>query len=165
MKRPGLLSRLKRANRLEITEPSEEICSSYLEKANNCLLSARILLRNELYENSVSEAYYAMYNPLTALLFKIGVKCENHAASIMLLRRIFRRNDLSRIISKAKKERIDKQYYVASKEDFVLTGEIAQEMVKTAEDFLVEMKLFINSMDTLDINRFRERFIGLLKKL
>ena len=165
MKRPGLLNKLKGAKRLEIAEPSEEICTSYLEKANNCLLSAKILLQNNLYENSISEAYYSMYNSLTALLFRTGIKCENHAGSILLLRKVFRRNDLSRAISKAKKERIDKQYYVDSKKDFILTKEIAQEMVKTAEGFLIEMKLFINSMNSSDISRFRESFIELFKGL
>lgn len=165
MKRPGLLSKLKRANRLEIVEPSEEICSSYLEKANNCLLSARILLKNELYENSVSEAYYAMYNSLTALLFKSGIKCENHAGSIILLWKIFRRKDLSKAVSRAKKERIDKQYYVGSANDFSLTEEAAKEMLSAAESFLLEMRLFINSMGTSDISRFMESFIELFKGL
>ena len=73
MKKQNFLSELKRTGKLRIVEPSEEICSSYLEKSNNCLISAKILLKNKLYENSVSEAYYAMYNSLTALLFRTGI--------------------------------------------------------------------------------------------
>ena len=64
----GFLTRLKREGKLSVVEPSEEICSSYLEKADNCLKSASNLLRNDPYENSVSMSYYAMYNSLTALL-------------------------------------------------------------------------------------------------
>lgn len=165
MKKQDFLSKLKKANKLTIVEPSEEICSSYLEKSSNCLISAKILFKNELYENSVSEAYYAMYNSLTALLFRTGIKCENHAGSIILLRKAFERADLSNIISKAKKERIDKQYYVVSKNDFEVTGKIADHMVKTTEDFLIQIKLFIGKMGSLDIVRFRENFTKFFKGL
>lgn len=165
MKKPGFLSKLKKSNKLGAVEPSREICSSYLGKADNCLLSAKILLKNRLYENSVSEAYYAMYNSLTALLFRTGIKCENHAGSIILLKMIFRRADLSRAISEAKKERIDKQYYVASEKDFEITKEIAEEMAKVAEDFLVEMKLFMDGMNSSDAGRFRNEFIKMFRRL
>ena len=85
MKRPGFLSKLKKEGRLELVEPSEEMCTSYLQKAGDCLKSARILLENDLYENSVTMSYYAMYNSLTALLFRVGMKCENHTGSIIVL--------------------------------------------------------------------------------
>jgi uncharacterized protein (UPF0332 family) len=106
------LARLTREGKLEIVEPSEEICSAYLDKAEKSLKSAGILLENGLYENSVSMSYYVMYNSLTALLFKTGIKCENHAGSIILFRRLFKKDNLYKIISFAKKERVDKQYYV-----------------------------------------------------
>ncbi len=89
MKKSNFLSKLKREGKLELIKPSEEICSAYLEKADNCLKSARILLKNELYENSVSMSYYVMYNSLTALLYKTGIKCENHAGSIILFKKLF----------------------------------------------------------------------------
>ncbi len=157
MKKQGILSKLKRAGKLKIVEPSEDICGSYLKKADNCLLSAKILLQNNIYENSVSESYYAMYNSLTALLYRTGIKCENHTASIILLKRLFDRHDLSKIISKSKKERIDKQYYVES-ENFVSTKEAAKNMAETAEKFLVEMKLFIGKTNTANIDIARNKF-------
>jgi uncharacterized protein (UPF0332 family) len=104
MKKPDFLSKLKKDGKLESVEPSEEICSSYLKKADDCLKSAKILLKNDLYENSVSMTYYAMYNSLTALLFKIGIKCENHSGSIIIFRRLFEKEDLYKTISFAKRE-------------------------------------------------------------
>ncbi len=89
-----------------------------------------------------------MYDSLTALLFRVGIKCENHAGSILLFKKLFRRIDLSKIISFAKDERIDKQYYVAS----VLTKESAQYMLRKAEEFLVQMKLIIGKLGTEEIN-------------
>ena len=121
MEKPSFLTKLKNERKLESVEPSGGICSSYIEKANNCLKSAKLLLQSNLFENSVSMSYFSMYNSLTALLFKVGIKCENHAGSILVFKKLFGRKDLFKIISFAKEERIDKQYYVTSEKNFVLT--------------------------------------------
>jgi len=39
MKKQSFLSKLKKECKLELVEPSEEICNSYVEKAENCLKS------------------------------------------------------------------------------------------------------------------------------
>lgn len=158
MKKPSFLSKLKSEGKLELVEPSEEICKSYIGKADNCLKSAKLLLEHNLYENSVSMSYYAMYNSLTALLFKVGIKCENHAGSIILFKKLFGRLDLFKIISFAKEERIDRQYYVTSEKNFVLTKESAEDMVKKAEDFLLKMKLVIAELKNEQVENLRERF-------
>lgn len=158
MKKLSFLSKLKKEGKLELVESSEEICKSYRDKAENCLKSAKLLLEHNLYENSVSMSYYAMYNLLTALLFKCGIKCENHAGSIILFKKLFDRLDLFKEISFAKKERIDKQYYVTSEKNFVLTKESADDMVEKAEDFLVKMKLLITELKNEQIEELRERF-------
>jgi uncharacterized protein (UPF0332 family) len=153
MKRLSFLARLGKQGKLELVEPSNEICSAYLDKAENSLKSARILFENKLYENSVSMSYYTMYNSLTALFFKVGIKCENHAGSLIVFKKLFRRDDLLETICFAKNERIDKQYYV----DSTLTKESAMELVKKAETFLVEMKLLIAGIKTGEINEIRDR--------
>lgn len=158
MKKRSFLSKLKKEEKLELVEPSEEICKSYIEKADNCRRSAKLLLEHNLYENSVSMSYYAMYNSLIALLFKCGIKCENHAGSIILLKKLFGRNDLFKIISFAKEERIDKQYYVAPEKNFVLTKASAEDMVVKAEDFLVKMKLVITELKNEQTENLREKF-------
>ena len=84
MKNNNFLIKLKGEGKLELVEISEEIFYAYQEKSKNCLSSAKILLTNNLYENSVTMSYYAMYNSLLSLLFKTGIKCENHTASILL---------------------------------------------------------------------------------
>lgn len=103
-------------------------------------------------------SYYAMYNSLTALLFKVGVKCENHSGSIILFKNLFGRMDLHKTIKFAKKERVDKQYYV----DFILTKESAVDLIKKAEDFLVKMKLIIKNMGNEDIQKLREKLKDIL---
>ena len=158
MKKPSFLSKLKKEGKLDLVEPSEEICKSYIDKADNCLKSAKLLFQHKLYENSVSMAYYTMYNSLTALFFKCGMKCKNHAGSIILFKKLFGRADLFKMISFAKEERIDKQYYVTSGENFVLTKEPAEDMVTKAEDFLVKMKLVIEDLKNEQIEKLREKF-------
>ena len=158
MKKQNFLNKLKKEVKLEIIDPSEEICSSYLEKANNCLKSTKLLLKNHLYENSVSMAYYTMYNSLTALFFKVGIKCKNHTGLILSFKLLFKKKWLSDTISFAKKERIDKEYYITSKEDFILTEEIVKDMFSKAENFLLHMKLLIQQINLEEIEKIMMKF-------
>ena len=156
------LKKLKRKGIIELVEPSEEMKSSYLIKAENCLKSAKILFQSQLYENSTSEAYYCMYNSLLSLLFKIGVKSENHSASIILFDKLFENKDLVKVISWAKEERIDKQYYVETQQIIKVTKESCNEMILKAEDFLVKIKLFISEAGNEKISSARDSLIELL---
>lgn len=108
MKKINFLKKLCNQGKLELVESSEELKQSYILKSESNLISAKILLNNDKFEESVGLAYYSMYHLLTALLFKIGIKSENHSASIILLKNLF--NHDNKEIFDAKKERIDKQY-------------------------------------------------------
>ena len=162
MKEPTFLKKLKRKGIIELVESSEEMKSSYLIKAENCLKSAKILCQSQLFENSTSEAYYCMYNSLLSLLFKIGIKSENHSASIILFDRLFGNKELVKIISWAKGERIDKQYYVETQQIVKVTKESCNEMILKAEDFLVKMKLLISEVNNEKINSAKSSFVELL---
>ncbi len=150
------LDKLKNEEKLELVEPSEEIKESYSKKSTNCLKSAKLLLQNNLYENSISMSYYAMYNSLMALLFRIGIKCENHGGSILLLKLLFKENELFKLISTAKEERIDKQYYVTTEKDEI-TKEIAEELLNNGEDFILKIKLVIHHLNNDSIDNFRKK--------
>ncbi len=163
MKEIIFLKKLRKTGRLEIVEPSDEVKSSYLLKAENCLKSSKILYQNELYENSISEAYYCIYNSLLSLLFKIGIKSENHSASIILFEKLFGNKELAKIVSWAKEERIDKQYYIETKQVIKLTKESCNEMIIKAEDFLLRLKIIINELGNEKINQIRKSFEELLK--
>lgn len=157
MKKTNFLFKLKQEGKLSLVELSEEICTSYILKSDNSLKSAKILLENKLYDDSTSSSYYAMYNLLTALLFKTGIKCENHAGSILLLKLLFDKIELFDMISKAKEERIDKQYYVTS-EDIKFTEESTRRILIQAEEFTVKMKLAIKTMKNEEITNLRKIF-------
>ncbi|MAG60273.1 DNA-binding protein [archaeon] len=151
------LNKLKKEKKLELVEPSNDICDSYSEKSANCLKSGKLLLENNLYENSIGMSYYAMYNLLLAFLFRVGIKSENHGGSILLLKLLFEKDELYKLISDAKKERIDKQYYVTTEKDEI-TKEIADELVNNAEDFMLKMKLEIKNLNNDYIDELKKNF-------
>lgn len=157
MKKIIFLVKLKQEGKLQLVEPSEEIKQSYLDKSESNLISAKILLNSNRLEESVGLTYYSMYHLLTALFFKIGVKSENHSASIILLQELFRLNNKD--ISEAKTERIDKQYYV----DFKITKEEVQNTIRKAELFNGEILDFISKMNNEQIKSYREKFKELVE--
>ncbi len=155
MKKINFLMKLHKENKLLVVEPSNEVKEAYWQRSNESLSSAKALLKIGNLKDSVALAYYSMYHEILALLFRIGVKSENHAASIILLKEVFQ-IDNSRI-SKAKSERVDKQYYV----DFSVTDEEAKASIKTAEEFISEMHDFIAKLTEEGINSYREKAMQL----
>ncbi len=105
-----------------------------------------------------------MYNSLIALLFKVGIKSETHSGSIIIFDNLFNNKELAEVVSWAKKERIDKQYYVDPKQVTKATKESCDEMIKKAEDFLVKMKLLINEIKNEEITSIRDSFTELFKE-
>ncbi len=157
MKKENFLNKLREEGKLELVEPSKELRQSYLEKSESNLISAKILLNNNRLEEAVSLAYYSMYHALTALLLEIGIKCENHTASIILLKEIFKIDTLD--IWSAKKERVDKQYYT----DFQISKEEVIETIKKAEEFNKKILDFVSKLTNERIKIYRKRLKEILK--
>lgn len=152
MRKADFLSELHGEGKIKLVEPSEEIKESYLEKSESYLASAKLLLHNNKLEEAVSLAYYSMYYSLLALLFRVGIKSENHAASIILLKELFGLDNKK--IYRAKKERIDKQYYVGFK---VAKSDVV-ELIKTAEEFDSEILDFLEKLNNERIVEARNKF-------
>ena len=152
MKTSNFLNKLKKEKKLELIEPSREVRESYLKKSESNLVSAKILLKSNMLEESVSLAYYSMYHILIALLFYVGIKSENHTASIVLLKEVFNIDNFS--IKEAKKERIDKQYYTG----FEIKRKDVEDTIEKAENFISEMIDFISKVNNEDIREYRKRF-------
>ena len=156
MKRIGFLIKLSREGKLQLVEPSENIKESHIRKSESNLSSAKILLGNDKLEESVGLAYYSMYHILLALLFKVGIKSENHSASIILLKEVFLLDEKE--IFNAKRERVDKQYYL----DFTISKKEAEDGVRKAEVFNSKIIDFISKINNEDTADYRKKFIGLL---
>lgn len=152
MKKIKFLSKLKKEEKLALVESSEDIKESYIKKSESSLASSKILLDNDKLEESVALSYYSMYNMLIALLFKVGIKCENHNASIILMKELFNLDNSD--ISSAKTERIDKQYYT----DFKITKQEIIDAIKNAEIFNSKLLGFISKLNNEDIKNYRGKF-------
>jgi len=159
MKKINFLKKLRKEDKLKSIEPSEEVEKSYIEKSESNLISAKILLENNRLEESVSLAYYSMYHILTALFFAVGIKCENHTGSIVLLKDIFNIDNSE--ISFAKSERIDKQYYT----NFHITKKEVIETIQKSEIFRKKLFDFISKLNTEKINAYKSKFNDLLNLL
>ena len=149
------MRKLHKDKALQLVAPSDEIKTAYIRKSESFLASARLLLDNDRFEESVSMAYYSMYYSVLALFFATGIKCENHTAAIILLDDVFDIDGSA--IESAKTERIDKQYYVTS----VPVRDEIVDLIKTAESFDAGL------LDVIDrlTNEKRESFRKKLKAL
>ncbi len=155
MKKINFLIKLAKERKLQAVEPSEEIKEAYLQRSNESLSSAKTLLKIGNLKDAVALAYYTMYHCLLAVLFKIGIKCENHAAAIILLKEVFEIDNVK--ITRAKSERIDKQYYV----DFSVNQEEADNAIAIAEEFINQMTDFIATLSLEKLKEYHNKAIDL----
>lgn len=157
MKRAGFFSKLHAEGALRLVEPSEEMKTAYLKKSGSYLISAKLLRDNGRLEECVSITYYSMYYALLALLFRAGIKCENHSAAIILLKEVFGVGNSE--ISSAKKERVDKQYHVS----FSIIREEVENLILAAERFNSKIMDFTDKLNSEKIKEFRKKTENLLK--
>ena len=156
MKKINFLNKLHSEGKLKLVEPSNEIKDSYIEKSESNLLASKILLERNLLEESISMTYYSMYHITTALFFKCGIKCENHSATIIILKEIF--NIDNNEISTAKEERIDKQYYT----NFHINKQDVLEAISTTEKFNSNIRDFISKISNEKIEQIRKKLLGVI---
>jgi len=152
----SFLKKLVSQDRLRLVEPSLEIRESYIKKSQSNLDSARILLDNIKLEEAIALTYYSMYNSLNALLFSVGIKSENHTASIFLLDYLFEFDNSG--IKSAKDERVDKQYYTNFK---IILDEVIVAL-EEAEKFNYELLNIILKLNKESIDFYRQKFKELL---
>ena len=127
---------------IKIVEPNERLSKSYLEHAKSSLLRAeKDLNDNDLLWSTVA-IYYAEYYALYSFLQRIGIKCENHACSILSVT-LMLGEEKTRTINLHKGKRIDAQYYM----------KVDKEMKVRA--MLQEAKIFVSNFDEI-ISRLTE---------
>jgi uncharacterized protein (UPF0332 family) len=162
MKTREFLAKLKKERKLQIVDASLEISNSYLKKAEKCILASKLLAQEKFYENSISLSYYAIYNSITSLLFRLGIKCENHSVSILFLKILLKRDDLYGIAIRAKKERVKKQYFISEKEEAETLEDSAEQMLNNAKDFITETKMIVENLNLEDISKIRNHLTRLI---
>jgi|SRR3989338_968928 len=102
----------KQKNGIELIESNLNLSQEYLEKAENALKAVNALEGNKEWQ--ISSAYYAMYFSLYAIFMRVGIKCEIHACTIEIMKKILTKyfsNDEIDLLQKSFTARIDAQYY------------------------------------------------------
>jgi len=139
---------------LRMVEPNEILSGSYLEQAKSSLLRAeKDLDDNDLLWSTVA-IYYAEYYALYSFLQKIGVKCENHACSILAVTLLLG-EDKTMTINNHKDKRIDAQYYMKFDQESNVRA-----MLQEAKMFVSDFDEIISNLTELNIRDYREIIIN-----
>ncbi len=146
----SFIARLLQEGRIRLLQPNLDQSRGYLEKSYTSLLSAKALHRIRHFDDATTLTYYSMYNAALAILFKCGIKSENHVGTVMLLRELFGIRVKS--IEDARKERIEKQYYI----DRGATELECMEGLRAAESFNELVRIRAERLTEEDIRMARE---------
>ncbi len=140
---------------IKLTEPNETISSSYLNLAKSSLRRAEVMLKeNDLLWSTVM-LYYAEYYALYAFLVRIGVKCENHSCSILLVKHLLGADKIA-TIEAHKERRIDAQYYLK-----ISSGEEIRKMFQEAKFFISFFDDLISQIGQTKLTSFRNKIFAL----
>lgn len=129
--------------------PVEEIKKEF-HRAEKSLQSARLLLRDNLLEDALSRAYYAILHAARAVLLAEGVTVTSHRA----VRRLFGQHliksgklstRLATILAEEQDDRMLADYDVL----FDPERERVQKRVDDAEAFLAAIKVFLTERNIL----------------
>ena len=75
-----------------------------------------------------------------------------------MLSRLFGLDELGRILANAKKERIDKQYYVMETQSIQVTKESAEKMISVSENFINSLRIYSDKLNTSSVQVIRKKF-------
>jgi uncharacterized protein (UPF0332 family) len=157
MKKIKFIEQLFLEEKIELVEPSKDISKAYEIKSENNFEAGKLLLKNKFLEEATTIFYYSMYNKLTSLFYLFGIKCENHGAKIILLKELF--NLDNQLISEAKTERINKQYFLDTK----IEQTLVIDLMKKAEQFNNLLDFFIDNISQNKIDEIRDNLYEIYK--
>ncbi|HLD57210.1 MAG TPA: HEPN domain-containing protein [archaeon] len=135
---------------LKIVDPNERLSKSYLEQAKSSLLRAEKDLDDKDFLWATVAIYYAEYYALYSFLQRIGVKCENHACSI-LATTLLLGEDKTKTINQHKGKRIDAQYYMKVDQENKI-----REMLQEAKIFVSMFDETVSKLTENEIKIYRE---------
>ncbi|MFH1308266.1 MAG: HEPN domain-containing protein [archaeon] len=139
---------------IKLIESNHNLSKGYIQMAENAIgtMNREKTLNNQF---AISACYYSMYYSLYSVLMKIGIKCEIHACTLEIMKKLlmeFYSKEDYKIISKAFDIRNTSQYYVdkiIAKEDMEFIFSKAQSFLNKSKDVLS----MINEKDILNIRK------------
>jgi len=139
---------------LKIVEPNERLSKSYIEQAKSSLLRAEKDFEDKDLLWSTVAIYYAEYYALYSFLQRIGVKCENHACSILAVTLLLG-EDKTKTINQHKDKRIDAQYYMKVDQESNIKS-----MLQEAKRFVSNFDEIVSNLSESEIKEYRIKVEG-----
>lgn len=136
---------------LRIAEPNERLSKSYIEQAKSSLLRAEKDLNDKDLLWATVAIYYSEYYALYSFLQRIGLKCENHACSILAVTFLLG-EEKTRTINKHKDKRIDAQYYMKVDQESKVRA-----MLQEAKIFVSDFDEFVSNLSDKEIIEYRNK--------
>lgn len=143
-----------------------------LKRSNESLKSAKVLVKEELYEDSISRAYYAIFHAAKAILLTIDVEPQTHEGAIRKFGHHFVKTgliekEIGRIFARAQKVREKSDYDVAkefSEEDTNEWITMAEKFVRRIQEYLYQHDLLwlkenYPEMDVEKFNEIRQKYL------
>lgn len=141
----------------KIVRPNKVISTSYMKLAKSTLKRAESMLREGDLLWCTVMVYYAEYYALYSLLARIGIKCENHFCSILIVKFLFGEEKV-RPIEEGRDKRIDAQYYLKT-----VNKEKIVNMLNSAKFFVAEFEDMVSGLDERKISFFRKKIEDALR--
>ena len=135
---------------LKIVEPNERLSKSYLEQAKSSLLRAEKDLNDNDFLWATVAIYYSEYYALYSFLQRIGVKCENHACSILAVTLLLG-EEKTKKINQHKDKRIDAQYYMKVDQEIKI-----RTMLQEAKIFVSDFDEIVSNLIEGEIKKYRD---------
>lgn len=125
-------------------ESQIKLIGATLAKADKKLKTAKLLLKEQEYDDSASRAYYAAFHAAQAVLFSEGFEADSHYGLKMLFGLNFVKAgkievEYGKLLSNLKDDREEGDYDVVS----FIDRETAEKAVKEAEKFVARMKIYL----------------------
>ena len=136
---------------LKIVEPNERLSKSYLEQAKSSLLRAKKDFEDKDLLWTTVAIYYAEYYALYSFLQRIGVKCENHSCSILIIG-VLLGEDKIKTINEHKDKRIGAQYYMKVDQEIKVKA-----MLTEAQNFISSLDGLISNLSEKEIKEYRDK--------
>ena len=144
-------------NGIVLVEPNDNLASAYLKKAEDAMKAMHSVVS---FDWKISTGYYSMYFSLYSVLMKIGIKSENHTCTIEIMQHLlngFFTSDECEMLGKARRARVETQYYVASNVSETFCGTLSKRVPR----FLVKCRSIVEGLDEKQVERLR----GILTEL
>lgn len=116
----------------------------FISKANDKLISSKILFDNQQYATSVRASYYCMFLTAKALLVKKGHYTKSHEGLISTFGQVYVNQDdfdrkIAKYLARAQSLREDADYDAIDG----ITESIAKLWINNAEEFMKEAEKFL----------------------